>query len=124
MARRNYKNGLTLIEILVSILIVSIISLSSYYIVSRIYQINIVNDLLIDETLVIQNSYDIFYSDPTKFKKNLEMAYPGTWEDDTYVLKQNIDVKFKIEEGKKFIRVKIIKHEEEIEVWERKKVIP
>ena len=123
MEKRNYKKGITLFEILISILIIGIISLGSYYIISRIHQINSLNDSLVDETMIIQNTYELFKDDPSNFKENIEIAYKGTWDNDIYLIEKNPIIRFKITENMEFIILKVIKDDEVIEIWKRKKEI-
>ena len=120
MVKNKYNKGITLIEILVSIFILTLITIFSYYIIGRIYEINSKNQELLNETIIIKNTYDLFTVDPNNFKENIEVILNGYWENDIFYYFDLSNLYIKYVNDNYSISIYLYKEKELIEIWERK----
>ena len=124
MLKRKYKQGYSLIEVLISTIVFGIIVFSSYFIIIRLYDMKKQNEILYNETLFLQNCYEIFNTDPVNFRKNLSLGYKGDWIDNTYYKDEvtGYEIIYHINQEEYIIEIQ--KEGEVKEKWVRKKVIP
>lgn len=122
MEKRLYKKGITLIEVIIAVLLFSILFLSNFFITTKLFEMTKDNEELLEQSLFLEQCYDLFTVDPINFKTNLSDAYGGTWENETYFSIDNVDIKIKHYETEEFIHIFILCNEEVKEEWVRKKV--
>ena len=122
MEKRLYKKGITLIEVIIAVLLFSILFLSNFFITTKLFEMTKDYEEFLEQSLFLEQCYDLFTVDPIKFKTNLRDAYGGTWENETYFPIDNIDIKIKHYETEEFIHIFILCYEEVKEEWVRKKV--
>lgn len=124
MRRRKFKNGFTLIEILVAVFILGCVFGTTYFMILRMYEINTKNKEQLDEEIFLNNTYNMFISDPINFEENLKLAYTVELFDDMYKISNLKEIMVNVIENEEYIFVYIIKEKEVIEEWIRKKEIP
>ena len=115
-----FKKGITLIEVLISMLLIFIVIFSFTFVMPKIYSFTKEQVISSEENIFIDNSYQIFSSNPIDFKKNLNALYNTSWIDDNFYY-HNIILKF--EEDENLISVVVVYNGRDIEKWKRKKVI-
>lgn len=124
MRKRKFKNGFTLIEILVAVFILGCVFGTIYFMILRMYEINTKNKERLDEEIFLNNTYNMFISDPINFEENLKLAYTVELFDDMYKISNLKEIMVNVIENEEYIFVYIIKEKEVIEEWIRKKEIP
>lgn len=123
MEKIKFKKGITLIEVIVSMLLIFTFIFAFTFIIPKIYSnVNKSKDNL-TETIFIENSYKIFTSDPCNFKNNISDVYDIKLIDDevTKTMFKSIDIEYY--ENSLEIGVRIFYNNKEIEVWTRRKVV-
>lgn len=123
MEKIKFKKGVTLIEVIISIFLLFSLIMSFCFVIPKLNSSVYKNKDILTENMFLENSYKIFTSDPYNFKTNLRNIY------DIYLIEneitntmfQTIDISYY--ENNLVIGVKIFYNSEEIERWERKKVI-
>lgn len=123
MEKKQIKSGFTLIEVITGVFIFSIIFFLVVFITSRLYLVNKSNEEMLEQTIFLEECYELFKIDPVNFKNNLNEYYDGNWIDDCYELEGLANVVLKFNETIEFIEVVIIINDEVEEQWIRKKVI-
>lgn len=119
---KRFKKGVTLVEILCAILIFSIAVISFIYVEMHNYKVAIKIENKLDQTLFLDNCYELFSIDPINFKTNLEEAYKGKWVNSIYY--PEILTKYEVRhyETDEFIHIFILEEGKVLEEWVRKKV--
>lgn len=122
MEKRRYKKGITLIEVIIAVTLFSIIFLSNFFITTKLFEMTKDNEELLEQSLFLEQCYDLFTIDPINFKTNLIDAYGGSWENEVYspIIYNGIEIKHY--EAEEFIHIFILKDDEVKEEWVRKKV--
>lgn len=123
LQKRKSKYGFTLFELLIAVVIFAIVTIGFYFIYVR--NVIMVNDfkIMLDETLYINNCYNLFVSDPINFTTNIEELYFGKWENDSFINDNVKHIKLNYEEDNYNIKVTMIKNDKDIETWIVKKVM-
>ena len=122
MEKRLYKKGITLIEVIIALLLFGIIFFSNFFITTKLFEMTKNNEQLLEQSLFLEQCYDLFTVDPINFKSNLSEAYGGAWENETYSPKNYINLEIKHYETEEFIHIFILSDGEVKEEWVRKKV--
>ena len=123
MGKIKFKKGITLIEVIVSMLLIFTLIFAFTFIIPKIYSnVNKSRDNL-TESIFIENSYKIFTSDPCNFKNNINTIYNINLINDEVTKTMFESIAMEYYENNLEISVKIFYNEEEIEIWKRRKVI-
>lgn len=122
MEKRRYKKGITLIEVIIAVALFSIIFLSNFFITTKLFEMTKDNEELLEQSLFLEQCYDLFTVDPINFKANLSDAYGGSWENEVYSPIIYYGIKIKHYETEEFIHIFILNDDEVKEEWVRKKV--
>ena len=119
---KRFKKGVTLVEILCAILIFSIAVISFIYVEMQNYKIAKEIENKLDQTLFLDNCYELFSIDPINFKDNLKDAYKGKWVNSIYY--PEILTKYEVRhyETNGYIHIFILEEGKVLEEWIRKKV--
>lgn len=123
MEKIKFKKGMTLIEVIISMFLLFSLIMSLSFIIPKLNFSVYKNKDTLTENIFLENSYKIFTSDPYNFKTNFSNIYNINLVDDviTDTMFETIDISYY--ENNLVIGVKIFYNNEEIEKWERKKVI-
>lgn len=123
MEKIKFKKGMTLIEVIISMFLLFSLIMSLSFIIPKLNFSVYKNKDTLTENIFLENSYKIFSSDPYNFKTNLRNIYNINLVNDviTDTMFETIDISYY--ENNLVIGVKIFYNNEEIEKWERKKVI-
>lgn len=123
MEKIKFKKGMTLIEVIISMFLLFSLIMSLSFIIPKLNFSVYKNKDTLTENIFLENSYKIFTSDPYNFKTNLRNIYNINLVNDviTDTMFETIDISYY--ENNLVIGVKIFYNNEEIEKWERKKVI-
>ena len=124
MRKRKFNKGFTIIEILVTVFILGCVSGATYYMILRMYEMNVKNKEILNEEIFVNNTYKIFISDPLNFDENLKLIYDVELVDDRYKISNIKELTVQVIENEEYIFVYIIKEKEVKEEWVRKKEIP
>ena len=119
---KKFKKGLSLVEVLFAIIIFSCSIFSFIYI--EIHNLNLATKIeyKIDQTLFLDNCYELFSIDPINFKSNLQGAYKGKWVDSIYYPEIFKQYEVRHYETDEFIHIFILEEGIVLEEWVRKKV--
>lgn len=124
MRKRKFNKGFTIIEILVTVFILGCVSGATYFMILRMYEMNVKNKEILNEEIFVNNTYKIFISDPLNFDENLKLIYDVELVDDRYKISNIKELTVQVIENEEYIFVYIIKEKEVKEEWVRKKEIP
>lgn len=124
MEKIRFKKGVTIIEVLVSMMLIFILLLGCTFLLPKINLIITNNEENFKESIFIDNVYKLFSVDPSEFKTNMHEIYNVDWNGNHLVLNNNSQFEVTYYEDESRIIVEIILNSEVIEKWERKKVIP
>lgn len=124
MRKRKFNKGFTIIEILVTVFILGCVFGATYFMILRMYEMNVKNKELLNEEIFVNNTYKIFISDPLNFDENLKLIYDVELVDDRYKISNIKELTVQVIENEEYIFVYIIKEKEVKEEWVRKKEIP
>ena len=72
MGKKLYKKGITLIEVIIAVLLFSILFLSNFFITTKLFEMTKDNEELLEQSLFLEQCYDLFTVDPINFKTNLK----------------------------------------------------
>lgn len=121
--KRNYymplNKGFSIIEGLVSIIIVSIIFIGvisfNYF-----YQYNSYNnEKKLKDNIMIQNVYDVFSEDPSNFKNNILEYFDGRWNNDKFEFTDNKSYYLLWIMTERDIELVVVQNDKELEAWHR-----
>ena len=124
MRKRKFNKGFTIIEILVTVFILGCVSGATYFMILRMYEMNVKNKEILNEEIFVNNTYKIFISDPLNFDENLKLIYDVELVDDRYKISNIKELTVQVIENEEYIFVYIIKEKEVKEECVRKKEIP
>ena len=124
MRKRKFNKGFTIIEILVTVFILGCVSGATYFMILRMYEMNVKNKEILNEEIFVNNTFKIFISDPLNFDENLKLIYDVELVDDRYKISNIKELTVQVIENEEYIFVYIIKEKEVKEEWVRKKEIP
>lgn len=119
MQKNLIKHGFTFIEILMSILIISITFIGLFYIISFYNSSITKNKHEIKNEIIISQAYEIFNCDPLEFKNNIDLLYEGYWENNIIYIMDSNNLKFDIENHSYYVLVKVFYDDLLIEQWYR-----
>ncbi len=122
MEKKLFKKGVTLVELLISFLILNLLVTSLYYFIVFYQKDNLKKVEIINDYVITNEIYILFSNDPTNFKKNLNEFYEGLWKEDNYYLKNFSNMYINIQENVESMNVKIYKNNEVYKQWYRKKL--
>lgn len=113
------NKGFSIIEGLVSIIIVSIIFIGvisfNYF-----YQYNSYNnEKKLKDNIMIQNVYDVFSEDPSNFKNNILEYFDGRWNNDKFEFTDNKSYYLLWIMTERDIELVVVQNDKELEAWHR-----
>lgn len=123
MEKIRFKRGITLIEVIVSMMLILILSIAISFIIPRMYSGASESKETLDENIFIENSYKMFTSDPYNFKENIDEVYSISLLNNAFTptMFENIELLFYEDDTSISVIVKYKNNE--VEKWVRKKVI-
>lgn len=121
--RKKLNKGFTLLEVLISIVLFSIVIGLFIFVETTNYKDIKQHEMDLDQTIFLDNCYQLFSIDPINFKCNLQEAYKGKWDNFIYYPEILTNLEVRHYDNEEFIHVFILYDGKVLEEWVRQKVI-
>lgn len=107
MQKVKYKRGITLVELMIGSFIFSVLVIGIYFF-GAFYQINNLKKArAINNTIVINECYELFTNSPIDFRECIVKYYGSEWDNNDYYFEMNQELSLKIIEDNKGIKIEV-----------------